>query len=84
MPVVRINWSASFYYPLEYREGFTTIATTVEEAVRAIIGENAAAVADYKKGKTASLQFLIGKAMGQLKGRARPDMLKEIFEKNLG
>ncbi len=34
-PVVRINWSASFYYPLEYREGFTTVATTVEEAVRA-------------------------------------------------
>ncbi len=33
VPVVRINWSASFYYPLEYREGFTTIATTVEEAV---------------------------------------------------
>jgi len=34
-PVVRINWSASFYYPLEYREGYTTIATTVEEAVEA-------------------------------------------------
>lgn len=35
VPVVRINWSASFYYPLEYREGYTTIATTVEEAVQA-------------------------------------------------
>jgi len=34
-PVVRINWSASFYYPLDYREGFTTIATTVEEAAAA-------------------------------------------------
>ncbi len=34
-PVVRINWSASFYYPLEYREGFTTLITTVEEAVQA-------------------------------------------------
>ena len=38
VPVIRINWSASFYYPLEYREGFTTIATTVEEAVRAGAG----------------------------------------------
>lgn len=38
LPVVRINWSASFYYPLEYREGFTTIATTVEEAVQAGAG----------------------------------------------
>lgn len=34
-PVVRINWSSSFYYPLEYREGFTTICTNVEEAVEA-------------------------------------------------
>lgn len=38
VPVVRINWSASFYYPLDYREGFTTIATTVEEAVQAGAG----------------------------------------------
>jgi aspartyl-tRNA(Asn)/glutamyl-tRNA(Gln) amidotransferase subunit B len=58
-------------------------AGEVEETVRTIIAENVAAVADYKKGKTASLQFLIGKAMGKLKGRAQPDMLKELFEKNL-
>ena len=37
-PVVRINWSASFYYPLDYREGFTAITTTVEEAVQAGAG----------------------------------------------
>ena len=55
----------------------------VEAVVLAIIAEHYAAVADYRKGKTASLQFLIGKAMGRLKGRARPDMLKEIFEKHL-
>ncbi len=55
----------------------------IEAVVLAVIAENHAAVADYKKGKIVSLQFLIGKAMGILKGRARPDMLKEIFEKNL-
>lgn len=33
--IVRINWSSSFYYPLDYREGNTIIATTVEEAVEA-------------------------------------------------
>jgi aspartyl-tRNA(Asn)/glutamyl-tRNA(Gln) amidotransferase subunit B len=58
-------------------------AGEVEETVRAIIAENEVAVADYKKGKVASLQFMIGKAMGKLKGRAKPDMLKELFEKNL-
>ncbi|MDD3996335.1 MAG: hypothetical protein PHH86_01335 [Sphaerochaetaceae bacterium] len=35
MPVIRINWSSAFYYPLDYRKGFTEIATTVEEAVEA-------------------------------------------------
>ena len=35
VPVVRINWTSSFYYPLDYREGNTIIATTIEEAVQA-------------------------------------------------
>lgn len=34
VPIVRINWSSSFYYPLDYREGNTVIATKVEEAVQ--------------------------------------------------
>jgi aspartyl-tRNA(Asn)/glutamyl-tRNA(Gln) amidotransferase subunit B len=58
-------------------------SSEIEAVVMAVIAENYVAVADYKKGKTASLQFLIGKAMGILKGRARPDELKEIFERNL-
>lgn len=35
LPVVRINWSSAFYYPLEYRKGFTKIAASVEEAAQA-------------------------------------------------
>jgi fructose-bisphosphate aldolase, class I len=34
-PVVRINWSSSFYYPLDYHTGFTCIATNVDDAVEA-------------------------------------------------
>ncbi len=63
--------------------GVSSDTAEIEAAVIAVIAENHAAVADYKKGKTASLQFLIGKAMGMLKGRARPEMLKELFERNL-
>lgn len=63
--------------------GVSSDTTEIEAVVLAVIAENHAAVVDYKKGKTASLQFLIGKAMGALKGRARPDMLKEIFENKL-
>jgi len=35
IPVVRINWSSSFYYPLSYNKGYTRIATSVEDAVQA-------------------------------------------------
>ena len=56
-------------------------ADEVEAVVLAVIAEHHAAVADYKKGKLASLQFLIGQAMAKLKGRAQPDMLREIFER---
>ena len=39
--------------------------------------------AEYKAGKTASLQFLIGQAMKAAKGSANPEMLKELFLNNL-
>ena len=56
----------------------------IEAVVLAVIAEHEAAASDYRKGKTASLQFLIGKAMGKLKGRARPDILADIFKRMLG
>jgi aspartyl-tRNA(Asn)/glutamyl-tRNA(Gln) amidotransferase subunit B len=55
----------------------------IEAVVMAVIAENEAAVHDYKKGKTASLQFLIGKAMAKLKGRAHPEMLADLFKRML-
>jgi len=55
----------------------------IEAAVTAVIAENKSAADDYRKGKTASMQFLIGQAMRILKGRARPEMLREMFEKAL-
>lgn len=33
VPVVRMNWSSAFYYPLYYRKGFTAISSGIEEAV---------------------------------------------------
>ena len=63
--------------------GVATDDDEVEAVVLAVIAEHKAAADDYRKGKTASMQFLIGQAMGKLKGRARPDMLKDLFERNL-
>jgi aspartyl-tRNA(Asn)/glutamyl-tRNA(Gln) amidotransferase subunit B len=64
-------------------EGLETISdiSKLERVMGEIIAENPQPVADYKKGKQASLQFLIGKAMEKLKGRGNPQMLGEMLTK---
>lgn len=52
----------------------------LKDLVEKIIEENPKAVTDYKAGKAAALQFLIGKAMSELGGKANPAILKENFE----
>ncbi|MDA8611467.1 Asp-tRNA(Asn)/Glu-tRNA(Gln) amidotransferase subunit GatB, partial [Candidatus Pacebacteria bacterium] len=53
------------------------------EMVEQIISENETAVEEFKAGKEASLQFLIGQGMKLSKGSANPQMLKKIFEEKL-
>ncbi len=55
------------------------LKATVEEVIK----ENPKAVEDYKKGKENALQFLVGQAMGKLKGQAKPEVLNEIFRQLL-
>ncbi|MEK7509240.1 MAG: Asp-tRNA(Asn)/Glu-tRNA(Gln) amidotransferase subunit GatB [Patescibacteria group bacterium] len=54
----------------------------VEPIIEKILEEHASVVADYKKGKEAALQFLIGQCMRVLKGAADPVELRaRILEK---
>jgi len=53
---------------------------TLGKIVEKIAKDNLPATEDYRKGKTNALQFLIGKAMAELKGQANPDILKKLFE----
>ena len=55
----------------------------VEGVIKRVLEGNAHVVADYKSGKTNALQYLIGQAMRELRGRADPDTLKELFLKQL-
>ena len=60
--------------------------TDVEElksVVLKIIEVNTKAIKDYKNGKDSALQFLIGKAMAELRGRGNPEQLKKLFETHL-
>lgn len=58
-------------------------AGEIEKTVQKIIDENRMAVADYKKGKEASLQFLIGQVMKKTRGKANPETVADIFKKLL-
>jgi aspartyl-tRNA(Asn)/glutamyl-tRNA(Gln) amidotransferase subunit B len=49
-----------------------------------IVEAHPAPVLDYKKGKIAALQFLVGKAMAELKGKGNPQVLQKIFREVLG
>ncbi|MBI2024467.1 Asp-tRNA(Asn)/Glu-tRNA(Gln) amidotransferase subunit GatB [Candidatus Giovannonibacteria bacterium] len=54
----------------------------IDSIVKNVINANTKAAEDYKKGKEASLQFLIGQAMREAKQQkigANPEILKEIF-----
>ena len=55
----------------------------LRKVVQKIISEQPKVVAEYKSGKTASLQFLIGQGMKESRGSANPGLLKTLFEELL-
>ncbi|MDD4989983.1 MAG: Asp-tRNA(Asn)/Glu-tRNA(Gln) amidotransferase subunit GatB [Candidatus Pacebacteria bacterium] len=66
-------------------EGLVQISDTgeIENIAKEVIALNPKPAADYKKGKMAALQFLIGQLMGKTKGKASPELAKETLEKML-
>lgn len=48
----------------------------VKKIAEEVVAENPKAVGEYKAGKVANLQFLIGQGMKKSKGSANPEMLK--------
>jgi aspartyl-tRNA(Asn)/glutamyl-tRNA(Gln) amidotransferase subunit B len=59
-------------------------ADAIGAIIDQIIAEHTSVVEEYKGGKEASLQFLIGQGMKLSKGAANPQMLKELFVAKLG
>ena len=52
--------------------------------VREVISANETIVAEYKAGKQAGLQFLLGQAMKATKGSGNPQVLKDLLIEELG
>lgn len=53
--------------------------SSLKAVIAEVITENATVVAEYKAGKEASLQFLVGQCMKKTKGAANPALLKELM-----
>ncbi len=51
----------------------------IKKMAEELVAENPSAVAEFKKGKQASLQFLIGQGMKKSKGSANPELLKSAL-----
>ena len=51
--------------------------------VQSVLEQNPKAVADYRRGKSAALGFLLGQVMKALGGRANPAVARELLEEAL-
>ena len=54
-------------------------ASALETVVKKILEENRKPVEDYKTGKEAALQVLVGKVMKETKGVANPEVVRELL-----
>lgn len=55
----------------------------LKKAIEKIVVDNPKVVADYKAGKEAALQFLIGQAMKATRGSANPELLRNLFKSSI-
>ena len=55
----------------------------LKKIIEKIITENPKVVADFKSGKEAALQFLLGQAMKATRGYANPEVLKKLFKEQI-
>lgn len=68
----------------EKRLGQVTDENTLEKAVLTVIRLNPEQVKQYQSGKTAIIQFLIGKVMKETEGKVNPQAVKKLLEEKLG
>lgn len=59
-------------------------ASDLVPAIEKVIADNQKVVDEYKAGKVASLQYLIGQAMRATKGAGNPEVVKKLLVEKLG
>lgn len=56
----------------------------LEEVIAIAISSNPSVVEDYKKGKEAALEYLVGQGMKATRGAADPEVLRQLILKKMG
>ncbi|MFH1462262.1 MAG: Asp-tRNA(Asn)/Glu-tRNA(Gln) amidotransferase subunit GatB [bacterium] len=66
-------------------KGLVQISDEVEikKIVKEVVSQNEKAVEDFRKGKNNSFQYLIGQIMAKTKGKANPQVVRDILTKEL-
>ena len=52
----------------------------LKSIIEEVLQKNEKAVTDYKKGKQASFEFLIGQVMAHTRGRADSDVVRSLLQ----
>jgi len=67
------------------QKGLTQISdsTEIDGIITQVLASNAQAVADFKAGKAQALTFLTGQVMRASRGRANPQVVRELLQKRL-
>jgi aspartyl-tRNA(Asn)/glutamyl-tRNA(Gln) amidotransferase subunit B len=67
------------------REGLAQVSDTgeLEQMIREVLEANPEQVATYKGGKTTVIGWFVGQVMRQSRGKANPQMVKELLEQQL-
>lgn len=65
------------------RSTFQINESELEKVIKDVLGENAKAVEDYKKGKQTSIMFLVGQTMRKLGKKVDATMVRGRIEKEL-
>ncbi|KKU77035.1 MAG: Aspartyl/glutamyl-tRNA(Asn/Gln) amidotransferase subunit B [Parcubacteria group bacterium GW2011_GWA2_47_7] len=73
--------------PVVYAEAHALLlnedSTLLDSTVEQVLEQNSSAVADYKSGKAAALEFLVGLAMKALRGAADPIKLRQLLDSKI-
>jgi aspartyl-tRNA(Asn)/glutamyl-tRNA(Gln) amidotransferase subunit B len=68
------------------RKGLVQVSDSgeIERLADTVIGEQAKSVEDYRAGRTQALQFLVGQVMRLSRGKANPQLARDVLTRKLG